>query len=94
MPGDSAVGRRRRPFYNGDTVPIFEYRCDHCGHRFEAIVLNGRQPDLCPACEHPDLRKQISTFAAHASSGSAMAAGPAPCGSCGDPRGPGSCRTH
>jgi putative FmdB family regulatory protein len=76
-----------------EAVPIFEYRCDRCGHRFEAIVLNGRQPEACPACEQPELRKQISTFAAHASGGQAST-GPAPCGSCGDPRGAGSCRTH
>ncbi|WP_396624430.1 zinc ribbon domain-containing protein [Luteitalea sp.] len=74
-------------------MPIFEYRCDHCGHRFEAIVLNGKPPELCPACDHPDLRKQISTFAAHAG-GAPVAAAPGACGSCGDPRGPGSCRMH
>ena len=75
-------------------VPIFEYRCDHCGHHFEAIVLNGRQPDLCPQCEQPDLRKQVSTFAAHASGSGSFTSGQAACGSCGDPRGPGSCRMH
>jgi len=77
-------------------VPIFEYRCDHCGHRFEAIVLNGRPPDECPQCERPDLRKEISTFAAHVSGSGSFpsAAAPAACGSCGDPRGPGSCRMH
>jgi putative FmdB family regulatory protein len=75
-------------------VPIFEYRCDHCGHRFEAIVLDGRQPDECPRCEQPDLRKQISTFAAHVSGSGSLPSAPAACGSCGDPRGPGSCRMH
>ncbi|HTV01625.1 MAG TPA: zinc ribbon domain-containing protein [Luteitalea sp.] len=74
-------------------MPIFEYRCDHCGHRFEAIVLNGRQPERCPACERQEISKQFSTFAAHGGAPS-YAAAPGACGSCGDPRGPGSCRTH
>jgi putative FmdB family regulatory protein len=74
-------------------VPIFEYRCDQCGHRFEAIVLNGRQPETCPVCDHQKLRKEFSTFAAHGSTHSVGAA-PGACGSCGDPRGPGSCRMH
>jgi putative FmdB family regulatory protein len=75
-------------------VPIYEYRCGQCDHRFEAIVLDGRQPDTCPACDKPALERLLSTFAAHASTGASLAAAPAPCGSCGDPRGAGSCRMH
>lgn len=82
-----------RHFYNGGIVPIFEYRCEQCGHRFEAIVLNGRPPEACPACAQPALEKLLSTFAAHAGGGP-MTPAPAACGSCGDPRGPGSCRMH
>jgi hypothetical protein len=41
------------------------------------------------------LDKQLSVFAVSApASGGSRDMGPAPCGSCGDPRGAGSCRTN
>jgi putative FmdB family regulatory protein len=72
-------------------MPIFEYVCSECSHRFEAIVFGDQQPH-CPACEGDRLEKQLSVFAVGASSGTAsQSLGPAPCGTCGDPRGPGAC---
>jgi putative FmdB family regulatory protein len=73
-------------------MPIFEYICARCDHRFEAIVQGSTKPH-CPSCDGDQLEKQLSVFAVGASSGSSAAAqlGPAPCGSCGDPRGPGAC---
>jgi putative FmdB family regulatory protein len=73
-------------------MPIFEYVCTSCDHRFEAIVRGAEQPH-CPSCDGDHLEKQLSVFAV-GSSGATSAArsfGPAPCGTCGDPRGPGSC---
>lgn len=76
-------------------MPIFEYICKECGHHFEALVMSsrGRTRPECPACQSGKLQQQLSTFAVgpskSASSSSRPAAGP--CGSCGDPRGPGSC---
>lgn len=73
-------------------MPIFEYRCKECEKRFETLVL-GRERPLCPACRSAKLEKLLSTFAAvTGSSGEPRRVeGPAPCGSCGDPRGPGAC---
>jgi putative FmdB family regulatory protein len=76
-------------------MPIFEYTCKDCRHHFEVIV-SGKQKPACPACESRRLEKMLSVFAVNAKSGAAMSAtrfndGPSPCGSCGDPRGPGSC---
>lgn len=72
-------------------MPIFEYVCTQCTHRFEAIVLGGEAPH-CPTCESDALEKQLSVFAVGSSAPRANAQfGPAPCGSCGDPRGPGAC---
>jgi putative FmdB family regulatory protein len=73
-------------------MPIFEYICSRCDHRFEAIVQGSTTPH-CPACDSDDLQKQLSVFAVGASSGHSAAAsfGPAPCGRCGDPRGAGAC---
>jgi putative FmdB family regulatory protein len=71
-------------------MPIFEYICRDCQHRFETFVTGDRQPS-CPACKSRGLEKQWSVFAAVSSNKSAAPAAVAPCGTCGDPRGPGSC---
>jgi len=71
-------------------MPIFEYRCERCDHRFEALVFGSKQP-ACPACAATTLEKQLSTFATHVAGASAARATPGPCGTCGDPRGAGSC---
>lgn len=72
-------------------MPIFEYACRDCGHRFEKIVLGGAEPD-CPACHGTHLQQQLSVFAVGGGSEKAAAREPAgACGTCGDPRGPGSC---
>jgi putative FmdB family regulatory protein len=73
-------------------MPIFEYSCQSCGHRFEHLTRAGRDA-VCPACDSTTLDKQLSTFAvgANGSGSRADLAAPGPCGSCGDPRGPGAC---
>jgi len=43
-------------------MPIFEYDCRSCRHRFEAIVRAGDVP-TCPSCGAADLEKLISSFA-------------------------------
>ena len=73
-------------------MPIFEYVCKQCGHRFEMLV-QGSTVVACPSCSGRKLEKQLSVFAA-TSRDQAMAQGEGPvgaCGTCGDPRGPGSC---
>jgi putative FmdB family regulatory protein len=72
-------------------VPLFEYRCQGCSKTFEVLV-RGDTRAQCPACQGESLEKLFSVFAVNASGAEPapkMAAGP--CGSCGDPRGPGSC---
>jgi len=71
-------------------MPIFEYVCKSCRHAFEALVQGTGKPK-CPACGGGRLDKQLSVFATGGKSDSAMSELPAPCRSCGDPRGPGSC---
>ena len=48
-------------------MPLFEFQCKTCGHRFEALVIGSRQP-LCPQCESAELDKQFSTFGCGSSS--------------------------
>jgi len=77
-------------------MPLYEYRCRRCSRRFEALVM-GTTGASCPGCGGADLEKLFSTFAVGHAGG--RSAGPedslrepaSPCGSCGDPRGPGSC---
>jgi putative FmdB family regulatory protein len=73
-------------------MPIFEYVCRDCHQEFEAIVTAGR-PAACPACASDDLEKQLSVFAV-STKGESAAPSMGACGSCGDPRGPGSCRMN
>jgi putative FmdB family regulatory protein len=73
-------------------MPLFEYACRACGHHFEFLIREGQSPH-CPACAGVDLDKQLSVFAVSSSgaSKSFSEASVAPCGTCGDPRGAGSC---
>lgn len=72
-------------------MPVFEYQCQYCSHTFERLELSRSKPAAtCTACGAADVRKQLSVFAV--GSGEKSSAAPAPCGTCGDPRGPGSCR--
>jgi putative FmdB family regulatory protein len=62
-------------------MPIFEYRCEGCGHKFEAILF-GQQTPECPKCHTEKLEKQLSTFAVSKASGGAtpdMGCGQANC---------------
>jgi putative FmdB family regulatory protein len=42
-------------------MPIYEYKCDECGHRLESIQkLNDAPLKECPACSRASLRRLIS----------------------------------
>ena len=73
-------------------VPIYEYVCAACGHAFEALVYGSERP-ACPECDSRELEKQLSAFAARGASQPDVPPRGA-CGTCGDPRGPGSCSTN
>ncbi len=71
-------------------MPIFEYICEKCENRFEALIY-GDEKAACPKCKGTKLVPQLSVFAVSAKSGSPSKPAAGPCGSCGDPRGPGAC---
>jgi putative FmdB family regulatory protein len=51
-------------------MPIYEYRCESCSHRFEELVAsNGSTVVACPECTSPEVVKLFSTFAMHAVGG-------------------------
>lgn len=71
-------------------MPIYEYACADCGHKFEALVRSGNTPE-CPTCHSKKLEKQLSVFATVAGAQAAAPALPSPCDACGHAGGPGSC---
>jgi len=55
---------RNRCFVREQLMPIYEYRCDNCGHEFETIQKVSEAPlTTCPACEKEALRKKVSAVA-------------------------------
>ncbi len=62
-------------------MPLYEYACADCGHRFEILQRIGETADglTCPECDAERLEKQFSTFASSSDGKSA----PAPGGGCG-----------
>ena len=71
-------------------MPIFEYICLECNHRFETLVQSAAMP-ACPSCNATALDKQFSPFGVAETGDLPSSGGPGACGTCGDPRGPGSC---
>jgi putative FmdB family regulatory protein len=63
-------------------VPIYEYVCMACEEHFEELVRNGEEPD-CPQCGAQNVRRQLSTFAAHGTAPQPSFGGGAGGGCCG-----------
>jgi putative FmdB family regulatory protein len=77
-------------------MPLYEYRCSDCNHRFEILQGLGQGADglACPKCGVPHLEKQFSTFSAATSGASTSAMESAPsCGAPGCCMGMGGCGT-
>ena len=53
-------------------MPIYEYQCRECGHRFERLrSMKDADSDVeCPKCHSPKAERQLSTFAAGGCAGS------------------------
>jgi putative FmdB family regulatory protein len=61
-------------------MPIFEYTCGNCGHRFEKLILSAKRAKelRCPECDSQEVDKAISLFGT-ASRGASRAASAANC---------------
>ncbi len=59
-------------------MPLYEYRCEDCGRRFEILQRMGEGAEglACPHCGSGRVAKQFSTFAA----AGAKSAEATPCG--------------
>ena len=64
-------------------MPLYEYKCSRCDHRFEVLQRLGDEgANLeCPECGHREVKKQFSTFASGGES-TRSSAGSAPAGGC------------
>jgi len=65
-------------------MPIYEYKCESCGHRFDVLQSIGENGDKlsCPECGAPKPEKIFSAFASSGNS-SAVGGGYAGGGGCG-----------
>ena len=61
-------------------MPIYEYRCEDCGSKFEKLVRRSGDKVECPSCGTENLKMELSTFAAHANGRSKDVPAP-PCAS-------------
>ena len=52
-------------------MPIYEYQCLDCGHRFEVLQRLGEGAEglTCPDCGNDRVTKQFSTFASNTTTG-------------------------
>lgn len=42
-------------------MPIFEYKCNECGHEFDRLVMSKSDPEPeCPDCKNNKVTKLIS----------------------------------
>lgn len=74
-------------------MPIYEYKCQDCGNRFEKLVRRAADADAleCPSCGQKHLTQELSTFAAHANGGSSKQRDVPMCPSGGPCSNPGMC---
>lgn len=73
-------------------MPIYEYTCSKCDHRFEKLVRSMTRPQevQCPECGSSQTARALSVFAVGSESvtKSSRSSEPGFCGRCG---GPGPC---
>jgi putative FmdB family regulatory protein len=51
-------------------VPIYEYQCQACKHKFEKLQKVSDKPlSICPQCQKPELKKMVSAAAFRLSGG-------------------------
>ncbi|MCH8029641.1 MAG: zinc ribbon domain-containing protein [Candidatus Dadabacteria bacterium] len=43
-------------------MPLFEFSCNRCDHKFESLVLDTDEDVCCPECGTDELNKLFSTF--------------------------------
>ena len=42
-------------------MPLFDYICPKCKHKFETLVRNKDEKVECPKCKHAETERQLAT---------------------------------
>jgi putative FmdB family regulatory protein len=65
-------------------MPLYEYKCDQCGHKFEELVGSSVTDNslTCPACGANTCRRQFSTFSSNLRRGSFSTCSSGSCSTC------------
>ena len=58
-------------------MPIYEYACQSCDHRFEELVSSYGTLVACPQCTSGEVEKLLSTFSAKVAGGAPALGKPA-----------------
>jgi putative FmdB family regulatory protein len=68
----------------GDTrMPIFEYKCNKCGHKAEFLEKSGsKDKHLCEKCGSSDMKKLFSGFSVGQGSSTSQSSDSCPTGTC------------
>jgi putative FmdB family regulatory protein len=69
---------------SGDQMPIYEYQCQDCGYKFDALrsIKDADTTLLCKKCQSAQTVRLLSTCFSHSDSHSADASGATGCGGC------------
>jgi putative FmdB family regulatory protein len=66
-------------------MPIYEYKCETCGHEFEQLVF-GQETPKCPSCDGAEVCRLMSCcgFVSKGAGGQTVSAsaGSSSCGGC------------
>ncbi len=64
-------------------MPIFEYKCNTCGHVTEVLEKAGsKKKHVCEKCGSTQMEKMLSVFRASVPAGSTSGSGSCPTGTC------------
>ena len=63
-------------------MPIYEFFCQSCDHKFEKLLIRRDAEIHCPECDDADVKRLISVCSFGSSDGTVQAAGTSDCSSC------------
>jgi len=68
-------------------MPIYEYRCEHCGAQFEELTSAAAATQVrCRQCNGRRVTRLLSAFAVGGDGAAAATVEAGPCGACGAPQ--------